>query len=413
MWKNSPVHTIALPWRKVVCAVVFIGGGIALTAQAAPAPNFKEVAVREPLPAHVAPDIGLTRPALRELTSANPAVPETPALVLPVGILPGSSTPVTLDSTGIPIRALAGYRRAVSLIYPADPGCHIDWALLAAIGRVESDHARFGGNKIDAAGVARPGIIGMRLDGSNGTARITDSDSGRLDGDTVFDRAVGPMQFLPGTWRVVGTDADGDGVKNPEDMADAATSAAIYLCSGHGNLSQPGDLRAAIMRYNASESYARTVTAIADAYRHGVTALPAAALPAARPPGARTPETVVAVRLAGETSAAATALRGSTPESMIRANPAATPGTPAPIPSISTAAAQPSTITPAPTATLPPLTVVTTLDPCLPLPTTTATDTVAPSPTVTEAPNPTVPAGNVPCLPLATSSPKTAPTAAP
>ena len=50
-------------------------------------------------------------------------------------------------------------------------------------------------------------------------------------------------------------------------MADAATAAAIYPCSGHADVSRPAGLSAAIMRYNASDSYVRTVTAIADAYR--------------------------------------------------------------------------------------------------------------------------------------------------
>ena len=123
--------------------------------------------------------------------------------------------------------------------------------------------------------MAQPGIIGIPLDGSNGTARITDSDGGLLDRDTVYDRAVGPMQFIPSTWRVAGVDADGDGVKNPQDMADAATATAVYLCSGPGDLTLPSDLHAAIMRYNASDSYVALVTSIATTYRLGVSALPA------------------------------------------------------------------------------------------------------------------------------------------
>ena len=137
-----------------------------------------------------------------------------------------------------------------------------------------SNHGRFGGNQLDAGDVAQPGIIGIPLDGTNATARITDSDGGALDRDTVFDRAVGPMQFIPSTWRVVGVDADGDGAKNPQDMADAAAATAVYLCSGPGDLRSPGDLHGAIMRYNASESYVSTVTALASTYRLGVTVLP-------------------------------------------------------------------------------------------------------------------------------------------
>jgi Transglycosylase SLT domain len=297
MSDNSRGQSMGAFWRKVCAAlpaVVLIGGGITLSAQAEP---IDDVAVSKGSPAIVVPDVALesssnlpapgSPSALPAPTSTTPLpvpVPLTPALVLPAGTVPGSSTPVILDNAGIPIRALEGYRTAVSLIDTADPDCNIDWALLAAIGRVESDHARFAGNQLDSANVAQPGIIGIPLDGSNGTARITDSDNGLLDRDTVYDRAVGPMQFIPSTWAGAGADADGDGVKNPQDMSDAAAAAAIYLCSGPGDLSQPADLSSAIMRYNASDSYVRTVIAIANAYRQGVTALPASDLPASDPP---------------------------------------------------------------------------------------------------------------------------------
>lgn len=290
MAKHSRPRTISLPWRRVCAAtpsIALICGGIAVTAPASSFGAFlpKSSAATGPDVA-VVPDTALTmhRNAARPL---GQAANDAPALVLPEGALPGSSTLVTLDSMGIPVRALEAYRHAAAWIQAADPACNIDWALVAAIGRVESDHARFGGNQLDSAGVARPGIIGIALDGSNGTALITDTDGGRLDRDNVYDRAVGPMQFMPGTWSAVGSDSDGDGAKNPQDMADAASTAAIYLCSGPGDLRRPDDLRSAVMRYNSSDAYARTVTAIADAYRRGVVALPASELPAAHAASSR------------------------------------------------------------------------------------------------------------------------------
>ena len=79
----------------------------------------------------------------------------------------------------------------------ADPGCHISWTLLAAIGRVESNHGRFGGAQLGSDGVSRPEIRGPQLDGAGAFAAIADSDHGTLDRDKVWDRAVGQMQFLP------------------------------------------------------------------------------------------------------------------------------------------------------------------------------------------------------------------------
>lgn len=194
-----------------------------------------------------------------------------------------SLAPVRLDANGIPAVALAAYERAAGVLDGIKPGCGIDWALLGAIGRVESNHAQFGGNVLDASGIARPGIIGIPLDGSNGTARISDTDGGSLDRDAVFDRAVGPMQFIPTSWRMAGRDGDGDGVANPQSLTDAVTGAGVLLCSGSTDLRRPGAAYQAVLRYNHSDSYVRTVLSIADAYRRGVTVVPMSALPAARP----------------------------------------------------------------------------------------------------------------------------------
>jgi membrane-bound lytic murein transglycosylase B len=306
-WKAAMMRTITFPLRKTcsaLSALALISGGIVLSDSAKPAPAPHLALVSSHGPAIVVPDIAMTQ-ARQESSLLNnpdlfapaghapathapapgapPAAPAPLSSMLAPGTVPGSSQAVTSDGAGIPVRALEGYRRAAALTGAADPSCHIDWALLAAIGRVESNHARFSGNQLNPAGLARPGIFGIALNGANGTALIPDTDHGLLDRDLTYDRAVGPMQFIPSTWRLDGVDADGDGVKNPQDMADAATATAIYLCSGPGDLRRPADLGAAILRYNDSDSYVHLVTSIADAYRHGVTALAASDLTPASP----------------------------------------------------------------------------------------------------------------------------------
>lgn len=173
-----------------------------------------------------------------------------------------------LSRNGIPNAALKAYSRAQQVLAQADPGCHLPWTVVAAIGRVESNHGRFGGNSLNSQGVAVPGVYGPRLDGTN-TARIADTDAGAFDGDGAFDRAVGPMQFIPGTWRSMGVDGDGDGVRNPQDIDDAAMSTAVYLCSGKTDLSKASDLNSAILRYNHSQQYVDLVVSIAKAYAGG------------------------------------------------------------------------------------------------------------------------------------------------
>lgn len=401
MSKSGQPKTFTVPWRRacaVLPSIALIGGGIAVSAP--PAELIRSVAVSSSSTAVVVPDEALSMPAPAGIsTDASQLAAEVAPATELAGTMPSSSF-VSQDSSGIPVRALEGYRVAASLVGSADPACHIDWALLAAIGRVESNHARFGGNELDSAGVAQPGIIGIPLDGSNGTARITDTDRGLLDRDTVYDRAVGPMQFIPGTWRVSGVDADGDGVKNPQDIADAATAAAVYLCSGPGDLTAPGDLHAAIMRYNASESYVALVESIADTYRLGVSALPA---PDVTPASLPAPTTLFTVSpTVSARSGSVVSPTGAVPVPTVNGVGALVAVPPAP-PTIS-ATADPTATVPAqpvpagadPTTTVAPVPDPTTTVPPLPDPTATIPPVVNPTTTVSPVPDPTTTVAPVP-----------------
>ena len=398
MSSSSPTRRITVPWRKVCAAlpaVALLGAGIAVSAPAALGRNIRGVAVSIGSPVVVVPDTALSLPAPAGVSDLPVAVPETP---LPVAGVPATSSPVSLDSTGIPVRALEGYRKAATLVDSADRACHIDWALLAAIGRVESDHARFGGNQLDAADVAQPGIIGVPLDGMNGTARITDSDGGRLDRDTVYDRAVGPMQFIPSTWQVVGVDADGDGVKNPQDMTDAASAAGIYLCSGPGDLSNPGALHAAIMRYNASDAYVQMVTDLAATYRLGVSVLPSTEPTLVTTPSATVAGPPILATTLGQKAAATGApmpLTTSVPALTVIGAPIPT----APVTTDPTLVPDPTaTLIPDPTPTATPTTPTPTATVPDPTPTATATPTPIPDPTPTPTIDPTLVPNPTPTL---------------
>ncbi len=195
-------------------------------------------------------------------------LPGTRAVRSPASVSPPDTFPAGLGLQSIPEPALAAYQRAAAVIDAADHTCRLDWTLLAGVGQVESDHGQFGGSHLDSNGVARPSIVGIRLDGRHGTSVVHDTDAGRLDGDRRFDRAVGPMQFLPATWAAVAVDGDGNGTRDVEDIDDAALGSAVYLCAGGGDLSTPAGARAALLRYNHSEAYVARVMAVANSLRN-------------------------------------------------------------------------------------------------------------------------------------------------
>lgn len=103
----------------------------------------------------------------------------------------------------------------------------LSWTVLAAIGQIESDHGRNAG----------PSSAG----------------------------ALGPMQFMPATWRSYGVDGDGDGKADIMDPYDAVPAAAKYLCAAGAARGAAG-LSRAVFAYNHSQLYVNDVLALARAY---------------------------------------------------------------------------------------------------------------------------------------------------
>ncbi len=191
-----------------------------------------------------------------------------------------------LAANGIPNVALNAYRVAAARMSNADPGCGIDWAMLAGIGRVESDHGRYGGAVLHSDGTSTPQIIGPALDGTSSELIYAPPNGMALAGDAVYTHALGPMQFIPQTWAGYGADANGDGTADVFNVNDAALGAARYLCAAGGNLRTQDGRTRAVLAYNNSTEYLAQVLALADAYRRGVSiaGLPVGQLTGALPP---------------------------------------------------------------------------------------------------------------------------------
>jgi membrane-bound lytic murein transglycosylase B len=282
--RPSTRYGLALRLAAVVAVLVVGGAGVwFLTRATAPGPELttSDIPALQVKAANVRP--GSAVPV--SLTAASPNVGNQNTAGQNTG--PGTTTaPTSLTdwanrvsvATGIPEPALWAYGNAELAIRATGPGCHLTWATLAGIGRVESDHGRFGGAYLTASGEESRPIIGVPLDGTGGVRDIPDTDHGRYDGDPVHDHAVGPMQFLPSTWSVYGADALGNGNPDPENVDDAALAAARYLCSGGRDMGTPAGWWSGLLSYNDSTQYGQKVFGLADTYaRQAVAALGAPA----------------------------------------------------------------------------------------------------------------------------------------
>lgn len=168
----------------------------------------------------------------------------------------------------IPTVAYDAYVAAAGASSTITTACDVEWQMLAGIAQVESRHGRLdASHTIDSDGNVTPPIRGRPLNGTGGTQTIPDTDAGELDGDATWDRAMGPLQFIPTTWAELGRDGNGDGVADPDNIYDAALTAVAHLC-----LREPGDyevreqLRRALIAYNASGEYADRVLEWMDRY---------------------------------------------------------------------------------------------------------------------------------------------------
>lgn len=176
----------------------------------------------------------------------------------------------TAEATGIPRRALAAYAGASLEVTTKYSECRVGWNTIAGIGFVETLHGTYPQSNIEENGQATPRILGPVLDGNGGFMAIEDTDKGKFDGDTKWDRAVGPLQFIPTTWDYIGQDGNADGEKDPHNIDDAALAAAVYLCQEQRDMSTDEGWQGGVLAYNRSVEYANRVARYAENYRAAI-----------------------------------------------------------------------------------------------------------------------------------------------
>jgi hypothetical protein len=220
-------------------------------------------------PAAEDPSRSAPGPSVVESVAASPSfspLPSTTASAVP----PNEGLTVWADRLGpkveIPPVALRAYAYAEYVLSARKPACSLRWTTIAAIGKLASNHGRVGASTLGTDGRALPPIIGPALDGKGGRAKVADTDAGALDNDRAWDHAVGPMQFLPATWRSYAIDADGDGIVDPNDIDDAALAVANKLCEANKDLSVAANWTAAIKTFPDLSAKVQDVFAAANTY---------------------------------------------------------------------------------------------------------------------------------------------------
>jgi hypothetical protein len=189
-------------------------------------------------------------------------------------LLDFATASATVGDTDIPRLFLDAYRQAAATLARRAPNCRVSWTAIAAIGKIESNHGRYRGAQFTLNGDVYPRILGIPLDGTR-SALIVDTDGGVLDTDLQFDRAVGPMQFIPSTWARINEDGNHDGVSDPNNIYDAALGTAAYLCRAvpTGALDTEEGLRPAVFSYNHSDAYVDAVLGWVATYSGGTAAV--------------------------------------------------------------------------------------------------------------------------------------------
>jgi hypothetical protein len=259
-WCRRPSGQFVLPSALVV---VMVGAAVAAGALLVPRPGATDETNLAGGP--VAPPGGSGAPTAPPVRPSAGPGDVNAGTGRPADVLRGWGQQMSVR-TGIPVVAMQAYGYAELVVTETTPGCRLSWTTLAAIGHAESNHGSTGSAMLQSDGRAWPEIIGLPLDGEDDRKLITDTDGGQLDGDPVYDRAVGPMQFLPQTWNTERVDATGEGVADPHNIHDAALAAANYLCRGGRDLSIAQDWWAAVLAYNEVQEYAQQVFDAANDY---------------------------------------------------------------------------------------------------------------------------------------------------
>ncbi|WP_416332641.1 NlpC/P60 family protein [Amycolatopsis echigonensis] len=167
------------------------------------------------------------------VAATSSLVPGTSKTAAPASVVPtqpgvpragefGAWASRTSQWLDIPLRAMNGYAQATVTLGKEQPGCHLSWITLAAIGKIASDHGRAQGNRVGENGtLAKP----------LGTVEVFDFYHRPVS----TPGAAGPLQLSPAVWSKWQRSASG-GKPDIQNIDDSALTAGRALCANGRDL---------------------------------------------------------------------------------------------------------------------------------------------------------------------------------
>lgn len=152
----------------------------------------------------------------------------------------------------IPLRAMVGYAKTTVSLGKEQPGCHLSWITLAAIGKTTTDHGRVNGGQLGENGVAANKI---------GTLEVRDF-YGRVVSTA---NASGPLQLTPSIWSKYQQSASG-GAPDQQNIDDAALTAGRALCADGRDLAKGADWWSAVTSLQPAPLFLHRTLATANVY---------------------------------------------------------------------------------------------------------------------------------------------------
>lgn len=165
----------------------------------------------------------------------------------------------------IPELVYYAYRAAEMQLAVSSPECALPWHLLAAVGRLTSDHGD--GGRTDVLGtLAAPKVAP--------------------------DGRIGPMLLPPAVWQEYAADGNADGATDPQNVFDSTLAAGAWMCSVGGPVRDGDGESRAVALFDSSPGFLADVREWSAKYAKAAQVAPAVPIPAPVPPSTSATGTV-------------------------------------------------------------------------------------------------------------------------